>query len=158
MKNRMMYFTTSLMLFLSIGVFAMAGYSQAQQGDQAIMEGQKAIMEGAKQMMDGTKEIMGTMSKKGMNDPGVMKADKMMSEGYEMIMKGDGMMKGATMPEGREMVKKGAKTMLEAQKEMTSAVGKTEMVKECSIYLDTCKTGEQMVKEGALMWYFGGGI
>ena len=94
-------------------------------------------MEGAKQMMDGNKMIMDIMTKKGIKDADLMAAEKMMEEGYNMVTKGESMMTGAN-PEGQKMVKEGAKMMLDAQKKTTAVVEKHEMVKECSIALDSC--------------------
>ena len=56
------------------------------------------------------------------------------------------------------MVKEGAKMMLDAQKATSAAVEKKGMVKECSIALDSCTYGEKKIKEGALQWFFGGGV
>ncbi|MFZ0932393.1 MAG: hypothetical protein WAN11_27590 [Syntrophobacteraceae bacterium] len=156
MKSLSRYFATSLIVFLSIGIFAFVGFLQAAESDQGIKEGQKAMMEGAKKMMDGNKMIMEIMGKKGVKDPDLMSSEKMMTEGYNMITKGDGMMTGSTMPEGKAMVKRGAKMMLDAQKMTSAAVEKHGMVQECTIALDSCTWGEKKIKEGALDWYFGG--
>jgi hypothetical protein len=82
----------------------------------------------------------------------------MMTAGYEMVTKGDGMMTGSTMAEGKAMVTRGAKMMLDAQKMTSAAVEKHGMVQECTIALDSCTYGEKKIKEGALEWFFGGGI
>lgn len=157
MTNRIGYFATSLVLFLSIGILTVAGYSQAAETDQGMMTGKTAIMEGAKKMMDGHKMIMDTASKKGMKDAELTSAEKMMTDGYNMVTKGESMMTGSTMAEGQEMVKHGSMMMLEAHKATTAAVEKKgpELVKECTIGLDSCKWAEKKIKEGALMWYFG---
>ncbi len=151
MSKRSKYFATSLIVFLSIGIFAAAGYVQA--ADDAMMKGQKAMMEGAKQMMDGNKKVMEIMTKKGIKDADLMAAQKSMEDGYNMLTKGETMMN----PEGQKMVKEGAKMMLDAQNKTMASVEKHEMVKECSIALDSCTIGEKKVKEGALQWFFGGG-
>ncbi|MGO9021000.1 MAG: hypothetical protein ACLQVJ_21870, partial [Syntrophobacteraceae bacterium] len=83
-------------------------------------------------------------------------SEKMMTEGYNMITKGDSMMTGSTMPEGKAMVKSGAKMMLDAQKMTSAVVEKHGMVQECTIALDSCTWGEKKITEGALDWYFGG--
>ncbi len=153
MSKRSKYFATSLIVFLSIGIFAAAGYVQAAQSDEAMMKGQKAMMEGAKQMMDGNKKVMDIMTKKGIKDADLMAAQKTMEDGYNMLTKGETMMN----PEGQKMVKEGAKMMLDAQNKTMGVVEKHEMVKECSIALDSCTIGEKKVKEGALQWFFGGG-
>jgi hypothetical protein len=158
MKNLNRYFATSLIVFLTIGIFALAGYSRAAETDQGIQQGKMAIMEGAKKMMDGNKMIMDIMTKKGKMDADLTAADKMMTEGYNMVTKGEGMMTGATMGEGQAMVKHGSKMMLEAQKKTADIVEHKGMTYECTSALDTCKWAEQKIKEGALMWYFGGGI
>jgi hypothetical protein len=158
MKSRSKFLATSLIVLLSIGVFAAAGYLQAAESDQGVKEGQKAIMEGAKKMMDGNKMIVDAVDKKGKTSPELTSADKMMTEGYNMVVKGDSMMTGGTMAEGQAMVKRGSKMMLDAQKMTTAAVEKMgpEMVTICSIGLDTCHRGELDVEHGALDWFFGG--
>ncbi|MFZ0930000.1 MAG: hypothetical protein WAN11_15445 [Syntrophobacteraceae bacterium] len=156
MKSFSRYFAISLIVFLSIGIFAFVGFVQAAEGDQAVKEGQKAMMEGAKKMMDGNKMIMDIMGKKGVKDPDLTSSQKMMTDGYNMITKGDSMMTGSTMAEGKDMVKHGAKMMLDAQKMTTAVVEKHKMVQECTIALDSCTWGEKKIQEGALDWYFGG--
>ena len=84
---------TSLIVLLSIGIFAFAGYLQAAD-DQAMMQGKKAMMEGAKKMMEGNKMIMDTAAKKGVKDAELTAAEKMMTDGYNMITKGESMMTG----------------------------------------------------------------
>ena len=158
MKSLSRYFATSLIVFLSIGIFAFVGFLQAADSEQGIKEGQKAMMEGAKKMMDGNKMIMDIMGKKGVKDPELTSSEKMMTAGYEMVTKGDGMMTGSTMAEGKAMVTRGAKMMLDAQKMTSAAVEKHGMVQECTIALDSCTYGEKKIKEGALEWFFGGGI
>ncbi len=157
MKSLTRCFATSLIVFLTIGIFAFVGSLQAAESDQGIKEGQKAMMEGAKKMMDGNKMIMDIMAKKGKKDAELTSAEKMMTEGYEMVTKGDSMMTGSTMPEGKSMVTKGAKMMLDAQKMTSAAVEKHGMVQECTIALDSCTYGEKKIKEGALQWFFGAG-
>ncbi len=158
MKSRSRFLAISLVVLLSIGVFAVAGYVQAAENDQAVKAGQKAIMEGAKKMVDGNKMIMEAVAKKGKTSPELTSADKMMTDGYNMVTKGESMMTGNTMAEGQAMVKRGSKMMLDAQKATTAAVQKMgpEMVTVCSIGLDTCVLGEKDVKQGALDWFFGG--
>src|SRR5208337_100936 len=119
MKNRRRYLATSLIGFLSIGIFA-AGYLQAAESDQGTMEGQKAIMEGEKKMTDG----------------------------YNMVTKGESMMTGDTIPAGKTMVTRGAKMMLEAQKATAAAVEKKGLDTVCSIGLDMCMTGERKITFG----------
>ena len=157
MKNRSRYFATSLIVFLSIGVFAAAGYLLAAESGPGTMEGQKAIMEGAKKMMDGNKMIMDTVAGKGMKDAEFTAAEKMMTDGYNMVTKGESMMTGGTIPEGKTMVTRGAKMMLDAQKATSAAVEKHGMTQECTIGLDSCTYGEKKIKEGALEWFFGAG-
>jgi len=158
MKNRNRYFATSLIVFLSIGIFAVAGYLHAAESDQGIQEGKAAIMEGAKKMMDGNKMIMDTVAKKGMKSEELTSANKMMTDGYNMVTKGDSMMTGGTMTEGKAMVTRGAKMMLDAHKATTAAVAKMgpEIVTVCSLGFGTCTTGEEQIKKGALRWFFGG--
>jgi len=55
MKSRSRYFATSLIVCLSIGIFAVAGYLHAAESDKEMQEGKTAIMEGAKKMMEGNK-------------------------------------------------------------------------------------------------------
>ncbi len=158
MKSRSRLLATSLIVLLSIGVFAAVGYVQAAESDQGVKEGQKAIMEGAKKMMDGNKMIMNIVAQKGMNDAELTAADKMMTDGYNMVVKGDSMMTGSTMPEGKAMVQRGAKMMLEAQKTVSAAVEKKGISQQCAIAFDTCAYGEYKIKEGGLDWFFGGGL
>jgi len=153
MKNRRRYFTM-LTVILSLGIFAVAGCLLAAENDQAIKEGQKAMMEGAKQMMDGNKKIMATVAKKGMKDAEVTAAEKMMADGYDMMVKGESMMTG-NQAEGREMMKHGAKMMLDAEKATTAAVEKKGLTKVCAIDFTECHAGEQKIEKGALDWYFG---
>ncbi|HIJ76051.1 MAG TPA: hypothetical protein HPP81_04970 [Deltaproteobacteria bacterium] len=148
MKNRSRYLATSLIVFLSIGILAVAGYLRAAENDQGTMEGQKAIMEGAKKMMDGNKMIMDTVAKKGMKDAEFTAAEKMMTDAYNMVTKGESMMTGNTMPEGKAMVTRGAKMMLEAQKTMAAAVEKKGLTTVCSLGLDTCMTAEKKITFG----------
>ena len=147
---------TSLIVLLSIGVFAFTGYLQAAD-DQAMMQGKAAMMEGAKKMMEGNKMIMDTATKKGVKDAEFTAAEKMMTDGYNMMTKGESMMTGGTMGEGKAMVTRGAKMMLDAQKMTSAAVQKKgpEFVKECTIGLDSCTIAEKKIKEGALEWFFG---
>jgi hypothetical protein len=158
MKSRSRYFATSLVVCLSIGIFAIAGYLHAAETDQGLQAGKMAIMEGAKKMMDGNKMIMDIMTKKGKVDAELTSAEKMMTDGYNMVIKGESMMTGSTMAEGQTMVKRGSKMMLDAQKKTADIVEHKGMTYECSSALDSCKWGEQKIKEGALDWYFGGGI
>jgi hypothetical protein len=143
MKSRSRYFAISLIVFLSIGIFTTVGYSQAVKSDN-----EKAIMEGAKVMMDANKMIMDLMTKKGMNDAELTAADKKMTDGYNMIIKGDSMMTGKTMAEGKEMVSQGAKMMLEAKKTVAAFVEKKGMTQECASFLEKCANGERQINYG----------
>ena len=147
MKSRSRFLATSLIVLLSIGVFAAGGYLQAADY-QGLKEGQKAIMEGAKKMMDGNKMIMDTVAGKGMKDAEFTAAEKMMKDGYDIVTKGESMMTGNTMPEGKAMVTRGAKMMLEAQKATAAAVEKKGLDTVCSIGLDMCMTGEKKINFG----------
>ena len=100
--------------------------------------------------------IMDIMSKKGVKDAELTSAEKMMTDSYDMITKGESMMTGSTMAEGKAMVKRGSKMMLDTQKATSAAVEKYGMVQKCSIALDSCTYGEKKIQEGALQWYFGG--
>ncbi len=158
MKSRTRFLAISVIVFLSIGIFAFAGCLQAAESNKAITEGQKAMMEGAKKMMDGNKTIMDIMAKKGIKDADLMAAQKMMTDGYNMMNKGETKMtSGGTMAEGKAMMTRGAKMMLDAEKSTAAVVEKHGMVQECSIGLDTCTYGERKINEGALQWFFGGG-
>jgi hypothetical protein len=148
MKGR--NFAICLIVILSIGIFAVAGGLQAAETDSAY----QSIAEGAKQMMDGNKKIMAIMEKKGMKDAELTSAEKMMMEGYDMIMKGQAMM--ATDKTGaQKMASEGGKMMLDAQKKVAAVVEKKGMVQECKIDLSECTYGEQKIKKGALEWFFG---
>jgi len=156
MKSRSRLLATSLIVCLSIGIFAIAGFLQAAESDKRIQEGKKAITEGAKQIVDGNKMVMDIMAKKGMKDAELTAAEKNMADGYSMVTKGAGMMTGSTMAEGQEMVKRGAKMMLEAQLATSDAVEKHGMTAQCSSVLETCALGEKKVKSGAGDWYIYG--
>ena len=158
MKSRSRLLATSLIVCLSIGIFAIAGFLQAAESEKKIQEGKKSIMEGAKQIMDGNKMVMDIMAKKGMKDAEFTAAEKMMADGYNMVSKGESMTTGNTMPEGKAMVTRGAKMMLDAHKATTAAVAKMgpEIVTVCSLGFGTCTTGEEQIKKGALRWFFGG--
>ncbi len=155
MKSRSRFLATSLIVCLSIGIFALAGYLQAAE-EQGMQEGKAAIMEGAKKMMDGNKMIMDIATKKGIKDADLTAADKMMTDGYNMITKGESMMTGATTAEGKAMVQRGAKMMLDAKKTMAAVAEKKGISQECAIAFDTCGYGEYKIKQGALDWFFGG--
>lgn len=148
MNNRSRYFAAALIVFLSIGVLAAAGYLRAAESDRGTIEGQKAIMEGAKKMMDGNKMIMDTVAGKGMKDAEFTAAEKMMTDGFNMVTKGESMMTGDTISEGKAMVTRGAKMMLEAQKATAAAVEKKGLVTVCSSGLDMCMTGEKKINLG----------
>jgi len=137
----------SLIGLFSIGILAAAVCAAEDTGA-------KAIVDGAKQMMDGNKKIMAIMEKKGIKDPELTAAQKQMTEGYDLVMKGNDML-ATKGPEGRDMVKHGAKMMLDAQQKTSAVVEKRGMVQECRIDLSECTYGEQKIKEGALEWFFG---
>jgi formate-dependent nitrite reductase cytochrome c552 subunit len=141
------YLVTSLVVFLSIGLFALVGPLQAVEDHAA-----KEIVDGAKQMMDGNQKIMAIMEKKGIKDPELTAAEKEMKDGYDMIMKGQGEAQAA---EGKKMMTHGAKMMLDAQTKTAAVIEKKGMVQECKIDLSECTYGEQKIKEGALEWFFG---
>ena len=143
---------TSLIVCLSIGIFAIAGFLQAAESEKGIQEGKKAITEGAKQIMDGNKMIMDIMAKKGIKDAELTAAGKKMADGYNMVTKGERMMTGSTMAQGKEMVKNGSKMMLEAQLATSDAVEKHGMTAECSSVLETCAIGEKKVQFGREFW------
>lgn len=148
MKSRSRILAISLIILLSIGVFTVAGFVQAAESDQGNQGDQKAIMEGAQRMMDGSKTVMNIMTKKGMTDAELTSAEKKMTEGYDMVVKGNSMMTGNTMAEGKEMVTRGAKMMLDANKAMAAAVEKKGMTQECSNHFGTCSLGEQEINYG----------
>ena len=156
MRNRSRYLASSLIVFLSIAIFAVAGYLQAAE-DPGMQAGKTKIMEGAKKMMDGNKMIMDIAAKKGVMYVDFTEADKKMTEGYAMVTKGVGMMTGSTMAEGKAMVGKGTKIMLDAQIMMTAAAEKKGISHDCAITFDTCGFGEYQMKQGALDWFFGSG-
>ena len=153
MKSRSRFLAISLIVFLSIGIFAVAGYLQAAD-NQGMQAGKSAMMEGAQKMMDGNRMIMDTVAKKGMKNADLMAAEKMMMDGYNMVTKGDSMMTGSKMAEGKKIMKQGAKMMLDAQIATASAVEKLgpEMASVCSIGLDTCMIAEKNIKENRAFW------
>src|SRR5208337_4238228 len=152
MKNRTRYIATSLIVCLSIGIFAIAGFLQAAESGMGTQEGKKAITEGAKQIMDGNKMVIDIMTKKGMKDAELTAAEKKMADGYNMVTKGESMMTGSTMAEGQKMVKDGAKMMLEAKQATAATVEKHGMTVECSSALETCALGEKKVEFGREYW------
>jgi len=101
MNSRSTFLATSLIVVLSLGVFAIGGYLQAAESDQATESGKQAITEGAKQLLDGNKMVMDVMEKKGMKDAELTAAEKQMAEGYNTITKGASMMTGSTMRKAR---------------------------------------------------------
>jgi hypothetical protein len=112
-------------------------------------------VDGGKQMLDANKKIMDIMEKKGIKDPELTAAEKMMKEGYDMIMKGHGML-ATNKAQAQEMASKGGKMMLDAQKKTEAVVEKKGMTQECKIDLSECTYGEKKIKQGALEWFFGG--
>jgi len=153
MQNRSRFLAISLVVFLSLGIFAVAGYAAE---DQSMQAGKTAIMEGAKKMMEGNKMIMDIADKKGMKDADFTAAEKMMTDGYAMVTKGESMMTGSTMDEGKKMVGKGTKMMLDAQIMTTAAVNKKGISSDCMNASELCAYGEYKIKEGGLDWFFGG--
>ena len=156
MKSPSRFLATSLIVCLSIGIFAIAGHLQAAEMDKGMEAGKAAIMEGAKKMVEGNKMIMNIATQKGMKDAELTAAEKEMTDGYNMVTKGESMMTGSTMGEGKSMVQRGTKMMLDAQKATTAAIEKKGISKECSIAFDLCGYGEYKIKSGVLDWYFGG--
>ncbi len=153
MQNRSRFLAISLVVFMSLGIFAVAGYAAE---DPGMMAGKTAIMEGAKKMMEGNKMVMDIAAKKGVIYNDFTEADKMMTEGYAMVNKGAAMMTGGTMAEGKAMVGKGTKMMMDAQIMMTAAAEKKGISKECAAAFDTCGFGEYQMKKGAMTWFYGG--
>ena len=147
MKGR--NFAITLILILSIGIFSVAGCLQAAEVDAAY----QTIIEGAKQMMDGNQKIMEKMTKKGMKDEELTSAEKMMTQGYEMIMKGEAML-ATNKAEAQVMASHGGKMMLDAQKKVAAEVEKKGMTQECNLDYTVCKAGEEKIKTGALNWFF----
>jgi hypothetical protein len=72
----------------------------------------------------------------------------MMTDGYNMVTKGESMMTGSTMTEGQAMVKNGSKMMLDAHKEISAAVDKKGMTQQCASYLSECTNGEHQINYG----------
>lgn len=155
MKKQGRSFSVLLTLFAVAAVFAFSPCLRAQDS-KSMAEGQKAIVEGAKRMMAGNKKIMAVVAKKGIKDPELEAAQKQMSEGYDMVVKGDSMMSSGQTQPGQEMMKKGAKMMLEAQM-TTNVVAKAKgLVKVCAIDLHECHEAQHQIEQGALDWFFGG--
>jgi hypothetical protein len=140
-------------VFLSIGIFAAVGSLQAAETASPY----QAIADGAKQMMDANKRIMDIMSKKGMVDADLKAADKMMEDGFAMIMKGEAMM-ATDKAQAQSMASQGGKMMLQAHKKVAAEVEKKGMTQECKIDLSDCTMAEKKIKEGALEWFFGSGV
>jgi hypothetical protein len=155
MKNQYKSFAILLTAFAAVAIFSFSPYLLAQ-SNNSVAEGQKAIMEGAKQMMAGNQRIMAAVAKKGIKDPELEAAQKQMSQGYDMVVKGNAMMSGETMAQGQEMMKKGAKMMLEAQGTTTAVVKKKGLGSVCAIDLHECHAAKAKIESGALKWYFGG--
>jgi hypothetical protein len=60
MKSRNRYFASLIIVFLSVGIFAVAGYLYAAGHETS----DNAITEGAKQMLEGNKKVVDIMTKK----------------------------------------------------------------------------------------------
>jgi len=150
MKSRSRLLAISLIVCLSIGLFAVTGSLQAAEDQQA---GKKAMMEGAQKMMNGNKMIMDAAAKKGLKSVDLTAAGKMMTDGYNMVTKGDSMT-GSLAAEGKKMMKQGAKMMLDAQIATADAVEKMgpEMSSVCSIGLETCMAASKNIKEDRAFW------
>ena len=144
MKNLNKYFAGFMFVILSISILGLAGYSNAADVESA--HDRQAILEGAKQMLDGNKVVVDIMTKKGKKDADLTAAEKMMSDGYNMVVKGESMMTGSTTAEGKDMVTRGANMMMAAEKATKACVEKHGMVQECSGGLDTCAIGDKKVK------------
>ncbi len=155
MKKQGRSFAVLLTLFAVAAVFAFSPCLRAQDS-KSMAEGQKAIMEGAKRMMAGNNKIMATVAKKGIKDPDLEAAQKQMSEGYEMVVKGDSMMSSGQTQQGQEMMKKGAKMMLGAQMTTNAVCKQKGLIKVCATDLHECHAAQQQIEKGALDWYFGG--
>jgi hypothetical protein len=140
----------SLVVVLVIGIFTVAGFVRAAETDAAY----QAIADGAKQMMEGNKKVMAKMSAKGMKDAELTAAEKMMTDGYDMIMKGEGML-ATNKAEAQKMASQGGKMMMDAQKRVAADVEKKGMTQVCYDDFAQCSLGEKKIKEGALQWFFG---
>jgi hypothetical protein len=143
-------FAISLVVVLAVGIFAAVACLQAAETDAAY----QAMVAGAKQMMEGNKKVMEIMAKKGMKDDELTAAEKMMTEGFDMITKGEGML-ATNRAEAQKMASQGGKMMLDAQKKTEAAVEKKGMTQVCAIDLSECHTGGEQIKKGALDWFFG---
>ena len=141
--KRSSYAAGFMALFLSLGIFGMLGYVQA---DQVSDQDRAVLIEGAKMMRDGNKMVVETMTKKGIKDADLMAADKKMEEGYDIVTKGSAMMTGGTMAEGKATVTRGVNMMTAAEKETKAIIEKHGMAKECSSGLESCAIGEKKVK------------
>ncbi|MGC9196795.1 MAG: hypothetical protein ACP5IL_15275 [Syntrophobacteraceae bacterium] len=106
-------------------------------------------------MLAGSKKIMAVLQKKGLVDEEIKAINKQMMDGYDLVMKGNGMMSGNTMAQGQEMMKRGAAMVLKAHNAMVAAVEKKGMTKVCAIDLHECHYAAQKIQHGALQWYFG---
>ncbi|MGC9195434.1 MAG: hypothetical protein ACP5IL_08275 [Syntrophobacteraceae bacterium] len=144
----------SLTVFTVIGIFSFAPCLHAQ-NDQAVAQGRKAIVEGTKQMVNGSKKIMTVLEKKGLADANVKALDKQMQEGYDLVTKGDDMMAGGSMEQGRDMMRRGAHMILKANTGVEAVVEKNGIAKECMIPLLACRNAAEKIRHGALQWYFG---
>jgi len=146
-------FLATLIVCLSVGIFGITGFLNAAESEMKTEEAKKSIMEGAKQIMAGHKMIMDIMAKKGVQDQDLKAADQKMTEGYGMVVKGESMMTGSTMAQGKKMMTDGAKMMLEAKLATSDAVEKHGMTTECSSAFETCAIGEKKMDFGRT--YFG---
>jgi hypothetical protein len=113
-----------------------------------------AIVDGAKQMMQGNEKIMAKMSEKGMKDPELTTAEKMMTDGYDMIMKAQEKL-ATNKTEAQKMLSKGGKMMMDAHKKIAAEVEKKGMTQTCYDDFAQCSLGEKKIKEGGLHWFFG---
>jgi hypothetical protein len=145
MKYVIRYSAYFMIALVSIGVLVVAGNSYAKD-DRNQHDQQAAIVEGANQMQEGNKVVVDTMAKKGFKDPELTAARKKMQEGYDLIVKGEKMMNGGTMEQGKAMVTRGANMMMDADKATRTVVEKHGMAQECASALNECAMGEKKVK------------
>jgi len=146
MKSWRRHFLSYSIVFVSIFIFTLSVYvntsRSVESGDRA------ALLEGANQMMSGNKAIMDIVNKKGIKDPDLQAAEKMMSEGYDMIVKGEGMASGSSADEGKSVMTRGGKMMIDADKKTQAAIKRLGLTEECTGAFGTCQIGESKLKNG----------
>jgi hypothetical protein len=147
MKKRISYFPVLAAVFMATCILSTAGYTNASPAVESGHD-REAIIEGAKQISAGNKMVVDIMEKKGIKDPDLQAANKMMTEGYDTIMKGDEMVRSGHVEEGNALFTRGGKMMMDADKLTKAVIEKHGMTQECTGAFGNCEIGEAKMKNG----------